>query len=194
MTYVSQDFTTTTGELIDVGLNYSDDDLTVPPQVYRDAPYAWLTIEASDRLNWNAAIAELQANPPEGWREYRLLVGSQPLARHSFERSSVSDPFGVGADGRFCPRPALWRWAGRRLLRKRFRASGERSRDCSTVQSSPPAEVSRRSHSCLRLNAARSHRVRRQTRDCQGWRARSVGGRVGWSGRLLSRAVAVVQS
>jgi hypothetical protein len=38
MTYVYQDFTTTTGELIDVGLNYSDDDLTLPPQVYRDAP------------------------------------------------------------------------------------------------------------------------------------------------------------
>jgi hypothetical protein len=61
--------------LVDVGLNYSDDDLTLPPQVYRDAPYVWLTIEASDRPNWNAAIAELQANPPEGWGEYRPLVG-----------------------------------------------------------------------------------------------------------------------
>jgi len=65
MTYVYQDFTTTTGELIDVGLNYSDDDLTLSPQVYRDAPYVWLTIEASDRPNSNAAIAVLQANPPE---------------------------------------------------------------------------------------------------------------------------------
>jgi hypothetical protein len=31
MTYVYQDFTTTTGGLTDVGLNYSDDDLTLPP-------------------------------------------------------------------------------------------------------------------------------------------------------------------
>jgi hypothetical protein len=47
------------------------------------------------------------------------------------EHSSVSDPFGVGAGDRLCLRPALGRWAGRRLLRTRFRASGERSRDCS---------------------------------------------------------------
>ena len=47
------------------------------------------------------------------------------------ERSSVSDPFGVGAGDRLCLRPALGRWAGPRLLRTRFRASDERSRDCS---------------------------------------------------------------
>lgn len=48
MTYIYQDFVTTIGELIGVGLNYSDIDLTLPPHLYRDAPYVWLTIEAYD--------------------------------------------------------------------------------------------------------------------------------------------------
>lgn len=67
MTYVYQDFTTPTGELVGVGLNYSDDDLTLPPHAYRDAPYVWLTIEASDWPNWETAIARLEAHPPDGW-------------------------------------------------------------------------------------------------------------------------------
>lgn len=67
MTYIYQDFTTTNGELIGVGLNYSDDDLTLPPQAYRAAPYVWLTIEASDWPEWPAAIARLEAHPPDGW-------------------------------------------------------------------------------------------------------------------------------
>lgn len=67
MTYVYQDFTTTTGELIGVGLNYSDDDLPLPPNADRDAPYVWLTIEASDWSDWEAAISRLEAHPPDGW-------------------------------------------------------------------------------------------------------------------------------
>jgi hypothetical protein len=51
------------------------------------------------------------------WLFYKAISLSDS---HATERSSVSDPFGVGAGDRFCPRPALGRWAGRRLLRTRF--------------------------------------------------------------------------
>ncbi len=67
MTYVYQDFRTATGELIGVGLNYSDDDLTLSPQAYRHLPYVWLTIEASGWPNWDTPVAELEANPPDSW-------------------------------------------------------------------------------------------------------------------------------
>jgi hypothetical protein len=86
------------------------------------------------------------------------------------ERSSVSDPFGVGAGDRFCPRPALGRWAGRRLLRTRFRASGERSRDCSLssravasfrrVGRLQPRECERRGRAALAPPSWQSDRAR----------------------------------
>lgn len=68
MTYIYQDFQTADGELIGVGLNYSDEDLVLPADAYRDAPYVWLTIEALDRPDWDEAIERLEASPPEGWQ------------------------------------------------------------------------------------------------------------------------------
>jgi hypothetical protein len=67
-TYVYQDFATVEGELIGVGLNYSDHGFPITPKVYRNAPIVWLTIEANDWPGWESAIASLEANPPEGWR------------------------------------------------------------------------------------------------------------------------------
>jgi hypothetical protein len=67
MPYIYQDFAMSSGELIGVGLNCSDGHLKLPPAAYRDAPYVWLTIEAFDWPDWDAAIARLEAQPPDGW-------------------------------------------------------------------------------------------------------------------------------
>ena len=86
------------------------------------------------RVRPNSA-ARLARTAPAARRLHssRAIVptGSEPAMPVATERSSVSDPFAVGAGDRLCPRPALGRWGGRRLLRPRFLASGERSRDCS---------------------------------------------------------------
>jgi hypothetical protein len=81
------------------------------------------------------SVARVRGTAPPARRSHSsrasVTTGSEPTIPMATKGSSVSDPFGVGAGDRFCPRPALGRWAGRRLLRTRFRASGERSRDCS---------------------------------------------------------------
>jgi hypothetical protein len=67
-THIYHDFETHDGELIGVGLSYSDHVLTIKPKVYRDSPVAWLTIEATDWPDWESAIARLESMPPEGWQ------------------------------------------------------------------------------------------------------------------------------
>jgi len=67
-TYIYQDFETVDGELIGVGFNYSDHDISITPKVYRDAPIVWLTIEAYDWPTWESAIVRLEAKPPDAWR------------------------------------------------------------------------------------------------------------------------------
>jgi hypothetical protein len=119
-TYIYQDFETAEGELIAVGLNYTDREFPLTPKVYRDAPVVMLMIEAHDWPDWESAITRLEKKPPAGWRVnpkrwygrpqvWRYLDEVVGAGTFDEQRSCLASSCGQASDWLASARPADYR-------------------------------------------------------------------------------------
>jgi hypothetical protein len=80
--YVYLDFASAEGEKFLFGLEDSDRQTGISPKLHREAPIIWFAVEALEWPNWQAALVQLEASPPEGWRSRPLWYGRPWIWRY----------------------------------------------------------------------------------------------------------------